>query len=205
MTTIAICRTFIAADGLSVSSGLRVEHDATKLIVNEKRGVIYAMTGVSYIHDAFVAWVEAGAKPAKFPQTGDDAWSAIAVSRQGITRYASSRPYPETRWPLPLAAGSGSLVAMGAMLAGADAITAVRIASLIDTSTGGEIEWINLADFFGTKALDWPGLTDPGCVYARVRPKPAWSAPSPAAKAPRLHRGSSRPTPVPSLAAPRGR
>lgn len=43
-----------------------------------------------------------------------------------------------------IALGSGSVAAMGAMLAGADAKTAVKIASKLDPYTGGKIDVVKV-------------------------------------------------------------
>lgn len=89
----------------------------------------------------YVEWIQG--KREKKPEGAD--FSALAVDRCGQCYVICSEHESKLKAGLPEAAGSGANFAMGAMLAGADAETAVAIASTLDVSTGGEIQVFHLS------------------------------------------------------------
>ena len=192
MTTIAMCGDYIAADGQSTAGSVRITHDSPKLFKNSKRKTIYAVTGLDLMARPSIAWFEAGAKPADHPRTPDgDEWSLWVVTKDRIVRYSHANPYGDCGWSAPFAAGTGGSFALGAMLAGANAMQAVLAATKIDTLSGGNIVSIKLRDFFGG-AGTWPALLTSRYEPARVCPDVAVTEIGSAAKAPRHRPGYRR-------------
>jgi ATP-dependent protease HslVU (ClpYQ) peptidase subunit len=150
MTTIAISKTAIAADGLrtwgdqvrgtSFHKILRVEKDGEK--------TIYAMSGMAPMFLPLVQWHSMNnADPDKVPK-GDGDWSLIVLTKPGmVVKYSSLCPYPEV-FEAPIAFGAGGDYAMGAMMAGASASAAVEIVARLCNHTGGNITTIDLEKEF---------------------------------------------------------
>lgn len=150
MTTIAIDRTTIVADGLRLWGQEIVGLNTRKLLIRDQR--IYGFTGLYPMFSVMVDWHRDGANPSAFPVGLDktDGWTLIIVDRAGIGKYTSSCPYIE-RFDPPIAFGAGQDYAIGAMLAGVTAKRAVEIVAGQCTHTGGEIQVIDIAEALGTQ------------------------------------------------------
>lgn len=139
MTTIAYKDGVLAAD--SMVSDEDIKHIGLPKLFRIPGGRVgFAGT---YVHTgAFVRWLEAGRPADALPPVGDTC--ALVVWDQG--EYAGQLWYYDDSlealvWPLsgPFAFGSGAAAALGAMYAGADAATAVEIATRIDPRSGGGV------------------------------------------------------------------
>lgn len=115
------------------------------------------------------AWFKDGCKPEAFPNKGlnehDMAW-LVVFGPTGIIEFQN------TPYPLPIidkiqAWGSGKGIALGAMLAGAPAELAVRIACEVDCYSGN-----------GVDTMEWIGERSPEAVR---RDAPAAGGPDDAA------------------------
>jgi 20S proteasome alpha/beta subunit len=69
----------------------------------------------------------------------------LVVRRDGTVEYFCDAGFRLIKGPF-VAIGSGAPPALGALHAGADAETAVRIAMLVDPYTGGEVDVVRLLD-----------------------------------------------------------
>lgn len=164
MTTIAYDGTTIAADGLMLSGTERVATRIKKIRVSGGR--IYALSGLAAMLEPLIKWHAEGADPGTVPKaTGDNSWSMIVLEHgKPLTLFTSGCQYPdEYSEGYFFAIGSGQDYALGAMHAGKSAREAVEIAAKIDTSTGGEIMEINIAETFGAVI--------PAQTYRRIRKK----------------------------------
>lgn len=133
MTTIATDGRTIAADGLVVSGNdVVVAFGRTKL-VRLADGSILGFAGTAVEQEVFAAWLNDGGKR---PKLG--AFEALRLMNDGsLLRYAQVLdPLPAE---FPAAVGSGSDLALGAMLAGVSPQQAVEIAASRDIATGGTI------------------------------------------------------------------
>lgn len=138
MTTIAY-RDGVLAGDTQITCGATIDGWTQKVF--RKGPILYATTGCSGLGDAFRAWVEGGLvgdAPA-MKREGDDAEASGYIFPGGdrvVWRYNSV--WASHRAPF-FAYGSGAEIALGAMLAGASAEEAVKLAAERDTNTGGEI------------------------------------------------------------------
>lgn len=138
MTTIAYKAGVLAADSLCTSNGFR-EGDALKI---RKIGrLLVAGCGASARCERFFDWVAAGMN-GESPWTGHDSGnSLIVLPDDTLVMFGENGP-----WPLQAdfyALGSGELIALGAMAAGASAAEAVAHAIRFDTRSGGPIRTIS--------------------------------------------------------------
>jgi ATP-dependent protease HslVU (ClpYQ) peptidase subunit len=135
MTTVAFDGTTLAADSQSTTGNIRGH--ATKIAKN-KAGFLVAGSGSYAVVKVWINWVLAG-MPAESQPTNADESSIIIVDPRGhatlFAEIAVAQPMPRKQWAL----GSGGDLAMGAMAAGADARTAVKIACKLDVYSGGRI------------------------------------------------------------------
>lgn len=138
MTTIAYRDGVVAADEQSEVNGWRNPHGAPKLFRDPKTGAVYAITGDQASATVAVKNLILGKDPkvndnSRVIEFRSGAEMAIIVHEDGACFEIS--PVPEfAAW------GSGMPAALGALYAGASAEEAVRIAGLIDTSTGGAVQ-----------------------------------------------------------------
>ena len=155
MTTIAIDKTTIAADGLR-TWGDQIAGRAHKKIKVVPGKAIYAFTGLAPMFDVMVEWHQKGADPEDVPQLGkdsDNGWTLIVIDKEGVGKFTSSCPYFE-RFDAPVAWGAGQDYAMGAMAVGAGARRAVEAVASFTTHTGGEIQVVDIAEALGLKRLE---------------------------------------------------
>ncbi len=137
MTCIAYDGYTFAVDSLSTSG--HVMCSVKKWEKWEKK--IIAVTGTLVYGKELIEWYKAGAIPGDYPQPlGDDAANIVVFdteTREHPLAYEGRYPITETQ--TKQAWGSGASVALGAMLAGADAARAVQISGEVCTNVGGEV------------------------------------------------------------------
>jgi ATP-dependent protease HslVU (ClpYQ) peptidase subunit len=144
MTTIAYRDGVLAAD-TQVTCGGTVDGWTRKAF--RKGRLLYAVSGGTGLANAFRSWVEGGmiGEAPSLKGADDDKDSAHGFLFPGGNRVVWRYNDVWTSHKAPFfAAGSGSEIALGAMLAGATAEQAVRAAAERDTSTGGEITVLHL-------------------------------------------------------------
>lgn len=123
MTTIAYARGLMAADS-SAWVGEVYAHKTRKLW--RVGGGLVGMAGSLIAMEAFVRWIADGAHEDDYP-LGD--YDAIVVDPRGrVSLYEGAGPDPVVSRDPYIAIGSGMMVALGALHAGADARAAVRAA-----------------------------------------------------------------------------
>lgn len=133
MTTIATDGKSMAADGLVTGCGI-VHCFSTNKLTKLRDGRLVGGAGSLYDLVAFTAWMEKGGEP---PALTDD-FEALVLDKGGNCWTYNCKCYAAPQ-EVPAVTGSGSALALGAMLAGADPRRAVEIACLRDTHTGGTI------------------------------------------------------------------
>jgi ATP-dependent protease HslVU (ClpYQ) peptidase subunit len=140
MTTVVYRDGILAADTLVTQGGAVKVHGEYRKIRRIGDHLVGTSGGVADC-ERFVNWLMAGedAEPPK----GE--YAAIVVSPNGRVReIEGGHPLPRPRNAKFFAIGSGAPFALAAMYAGADAVTAVKIAAKIDTATGLPVRSIKL-------------------------------------------------------------
>lgn len=153
MTTIILTQDFIASDGLSTNAHDRVmSRSEAKMWI--RNGTIYALSGTSVMIEPLINWLSRhDGDPEKVPKCdATSTWSLLVIDAAGAAIYHNTAPYRD-RVEVPFAIGSGGDYALGAIAAGADARRAIEIAALYNTSTGGEIQVINIAEALGLNQI----------------------------------------------------
>jgi len=141
MTTIAFDGKTLAADSLAIG-GATSPHRIAQKIFDIGGGVFVAIAGTLGEGAKFAAWYVEGADIAApaLPDLKDS--SVLVVSEK------HSYEFDETLMPLPVRApcaiGSGGEVALGAMMAGATASEAVKIACKVDIHSGGRVRCVEV-------------------------------------------------------------
>jgi hypothetical protein len=150
MTTIAITDTHVAADSRSTDNDCVINWEGRKTFA--RAGRIFAHAGAAALLEPLAKWIEGGAAPAERPELGreDVGWTLIVIDREGVSLYTSEFPYPCKIKP-PYTIGSGGPVAMGALLAGATAEQAARIACKVDVHSGEPIQVIDIQQALGLR------------------------------------------------------
>ena len=125
MTTIAWDGHMVAADSMATTGDYKNPRDVVKLKL--EAGILFALCNTSCMFEPLVRWYLASAEPGMMPRAPDADFSFV-VFKPGETLYfVQDCPYPS--YPgSPNAWGSGGAFAIGAMLNGASAVEAVRIA-----------------------------------------------------------------------------
>jgi hypothetical protein len=144
VTTIAFDGRYLAADTLTVRGGNRVEQPLCKLAVRD--GVAYAFGGMWWaLTGELMSWYGACDSIVDFPNPRglDGALLAVNAYSRQATLLTAEMPYPDLENP-PVALGTGSDLALGAMGAGVTAMEAVQIAMRWDLKTGGHVEFVDL-------------------------------------------------------------
>lgn len=142
MTTIAWKNGIVATDSQSTSSYKRF--DAVKSCRIDKgpfAGYVLAFAGLYALFGVIKAQVENGELQAISTGSDDGDATVLLISKRIAYRIESQNMTP-VEVKSPYAIGSGECFAMGAMLAGAGAEDAVRIASRLDIYTGGKVRSI---------------------------------------------------------------
>lgn len=148
MTTIVFDGNLLVADTLCCWGNIKEDRIATKLAYS--KGRYFAVAGLDGLLATLIRWFEAGADPRAIPQLDGNArasgWTLVVVNAAtgDSTYYDNDQPHgsPTTKkWAI----GSGKQFALGAMQVGASALDAVSAARDLDTTTGGPLQWFNVA------------------------------------------------------------
>lgn len=134
----------IAADRQGTCADMKVTLRKIRVL---KSGVVLAWTGAQEQGIALVGWYEAGADRDKWPafQKGENWTQLIVADANGADLY-EREPEPQMVHDEFMAWGSGRDFAMGALAMGADAKTAVEIASRFNVNCGLGCDVITLHD-----------------------------------------------------------
>ena len=160
MTTIALTKHEIAADGLVQEDGIVMERNGRKIIVADR--VIYALAGTTACFAPLIAWHKAGADADKLPKFGDCHWALLVIKAgQSPVVYSHQLAHPEEQC-YPFAMGSGKMLARSAMLLGKTARQAVEFACANDVHSGGEVQVVDIAKALGLAPADAPPLQSYG-------------------------------------------
>lgn len=136
MTVIAWDGKTLAADRQGTNCGMRFP--ATKLF-HLADGTVVAGTGVLAAVHRMKQWYENGADVSNYPdcqKTNDDWCRLVVVKPGGSVTYYEGQPVGIPSESVPAAWGSGRDFAMGAMLAGANAVRAVEITNMVSVDCG---------------------------------------------------------------------
>lgn len=146
MTCIATDGKTIAADSRSSLGPLSLDDDVLKL-ARGKDGSILGAGGQTGVCALVREWWEAGGSTKTLPEItkvdsdGDQTFEGLILYASGTVAFLDPHFTPVSARP-PFAIGSGSHVAIGAMLAGASPAEAIAIAARVCPDVGGEIvEW----------------------------------------------------------------
>lgn len=139
MTTIAYRDGVLAADSAMCRGGTHMCGIAK--IVRREDGAMAAVVGVASLAGPFFRWFldgEKGDRPT-VPDDGDICSTGFIVRPGGVIEMYEHEGWYDIQPEPYFAVGSGRDVALGAMVAGADAEVAVRAAIAHDQGTGGDI------------------------------------------------------------------
>lgn len=133
----------MAADSLQGTTDYNCHVPAVKIVRKGSR--VYGITGILGWFDVWIKWYEDGADPNITPicKYNDPPGEFLVFEDGKCFMFCLQLPYPEEQFA-PFAFGSGRKYAIGAMLHGATAKEAVECAIIVDPSTGGPIEVIDL-------------------------------------------------------------
>lgn len=138
MTTIAWDGKMLAADR-QINAGGVARCTKTKIAKN-KKGDLCGASGITSVTSAFLRWFLAGEKgPAPALKDGTDECEALIIRTNGAIIMYDSAGWHEVD-PGFITSGSGWELALGALLAGKNAVEAVKIASMVDTKTSSEVD-----------------------------------------------------------------
>ena len=136
MTTLATDGITLAADG-QITCGDVVESLETKKVVKLPDGTVVGWAGCVHAANKFVAWLQGGEDQNCRPDLTD---SFVAIRINGTSEVLSyDADCHAIIMPAPHTAGSGGVLALGAMLAGASPREAVMLACKRDVYSGGKI------------------------------------------------------------------
>lgn len=138
MTTIATDGRTMAADSRGCANEL-IRNDAEKKLHRLKDGRVVGASGTITAARAYIRWLEEGGERPKI----EGAFSAIVLNPNGSAQIHYNDDEPDDL-AFPAAIGSGTALALGAMLAGASPAEAVAIAAKRDPFTGGTITEMSL-------------------------------------------------------------
>lgn len=145
MTTIAFKDGVMAAD--SMQSGDFIDPVECKKILKIKvynnvipTDVLVGCAGQVSALSAFIAWYKECKKPEKWPAGFEEGFSALVYHNSELLYYGGSYGYGIDVGKFS-AIGTGSEIAMGAMMAGASAVEAVEIACDLDTGSRKPVSW----------------------------------------------------------------
>lgn len=148
MTTIAVNKedgvVVVCSDTLMVGEWKDQGKCIKILRVVDERGeeAIIGGSGALASIYAFQDWVLGGMDAANYPSQHFVDANFLLVTKKGVYSYES---YPRPiKVSIPFAIGSGSQFAMGAMLAGASSIEAVKIAAKLDPYTNNKVTVLEL-------------------------------------------------------------
>lgn len=137
MTTLACDRRTVAADTRGMRAGTLLPKDYIKL--KSVQGYLFGICGDLTHFDRMINWWLDGRVPDAFPKFGKDTGFLFAVFFADCSwAYDETEAHPAEH-PYPVAYGSGTPYALGALYAAANSAAAVRVASELDPHTGGSI------------------------------------------------------------------
>lgn len=131
MTTIAFDGRTLAADTLLTAGSMRCGEIVK---IRQVKGCLVGFCGSLTNFERFYSWFMAGMS-GEFHSDGGNVFIIPPTGHAVV--WGDGGPWRETaaQWAL----GDGEQVAVGAMVAGADAAGAVRVAMAINVNTGGDI------------------------------------------------------------------
>ena len=146
MTTIAFDGVTLASDSLVSTSG-RAHPNLRPTKIMRRGGLVFAAAGTLGNCEAFADWY-LGDQRGKCPLREDDPAWVITPPPRGrrvtkLIEFSGGLDYTFIVQP-PCAIGTGESFAIAAMLAGANATRAVRIACKIDVLSGGPVKTIKV-------------------------------------------------------------
>jgi len=139
MTTVAWDGTTLAADRQTTSCGTPTRTHKVFKAKREGSVFLYACAGHTGQCQAFTRWVNGECGKPTFNDFG-----IIAIDQRRRVWVADHDLTWELKGTNQWALGSGADYALGAMLAGATAVQAVRIASRLNVNTGMGVDWVRL-------------------------------------------------------------
>lgn len=140
MTTVCYRDGILAGDSLVTVGGATKVHGEYRKVRRIGDHLVGTSGGVADC-ERFVNWLMSGEDTE--PPKGE--YAALVVTPRGRVREVEGGlPLPSPRKAKFFAIGSGAPFALAAMYAGADAVTAVKIAAKIDTATGLPVRSIKL-------------------------------------------------------------
>lgn len=139
MTTIALDENTIAADRqLTIDAETCAVYGGPKIL--EKDGYVFAVCGAPVIQEAVKWFLEAGGDYDSNLLPGG-IWELLVWDGETWHSWDSEVRTP-VAFEVPMAVGSGAKFAMGALIAGKNAVKAVEVASILDPFTGMGVEKI---------------------------------------------------------------
>lgn len=132
MTTIAYDGKIIAADSRQICGDYTNPLNATKLV--HMAGMLFGTSGVAGLCEPCVKWFLDGAKAEDMPKVQGEAYSFVVFRVDEPALYFHSNSPHRVYLGAPDAWGSGADFAIGAMLFGANAQEAVRVACKANSS-----------------------------------------------------------------------
>lgn len=148
MTTIATDGKTMAVDSQINAGGIIEPVSATKIfkILSPQLGhVIVGFSGDTHLTHTILDTIKDGTLPTP-GVVGDGEFEVTILTSDGKA-FQMGSSYPNyVECGVPNASGSGKLIALGAMLAGASPKEAVEIAAKIDVYTGGKINVMSFED-----------------------------------------------------------
>lgn len=138
MTTIACTETEIAGDTQWNYGNERsfVQEPKVGVYSTKSTTMVWGYCGPKWLMDDALRYIQG--ITAVFPKA-DATWSAVWMSRPGELWYVANETPKPHRVAAPFAIGTGAAYAMGALVNGASATEAVRVASQLDLHTGGKV------------------------------------------------------------------
>lgn len=133
MTTIAYRDGILVSDTRAYSGDKHPIGHKAKIHELEDGSLFGCSTTVVGLPERLLRWVKEGRDPDEFPYSGDNGFTVFLVDPEGQVFYAAGQPFftgPLTAsfWAI----GSGEQYAHGALMAGASAEEAIRIACACD-------------------------------------------------------------------------
>ena len=150
MTTLACDRRTVAADSRGLRNGALLPAQYTKIKL--VGGYLFGIAGGITYFEQLIEWWLAGRDPETYPKCGrDNAYLFVVFFADCSWAYDETEAIHAVH-PYPVAYGSGTPFALGALHASANSASAVRVASELDPNTGGPINEIILPTILSTDA-----------------------------------------------------
>jgi 20S proteasome alpha/beta subunit len=139
MTTIATDGITLATDTRMVSGYINQGHAEKVVQFVDEDGETITLAGAGEYGKVrkFFDWVVEGCDPAEYSDADGEYSNFLMISKGKL--YSFEGHHVPFEAPYPVAIGSGSHFALGAMLHGASPEEAVKIAMQLDVNTGGDV------------------------------------------------------------------